>query len=94
MDDFFWDENGGPIIYAGDIPIDMNSPPFIGDEVRLQYKGYEFDVTIEEEGDGEFSGAVIRIGPVPSIEAEGISRGDYVSFCEDHVLQLARARAY
>lgn len=91
MDDFFWDENTGSVLYVGNVPMDMDSPISIGDEVRLQHGGYEFDVIVEEGENGELGGTVTRIGPEPSIEAEGICRGDYVSFYEGNTFQVTRS---
>lgn len=53
MDDLIWDENRRSITYFGNVPVDIDAPISIGDEVRLQYEGYEFDVAVEEiEGGG------------------------------------------
>ncbi|WP_414434319.1 hypothetical protein [Alloalcanivorax venustensis] len=91
MDDLSWDENAGSILYVDNVPVDMDSPISIGDEVRLQHGGYEFDVIVEEDENGELGGIVTRIGPEPSTEAEGVCRGDYVSFHEGNVFQATRS---
>tara|TARA_B100000749_G_C18427051_1_gene466235 strand:+ start:223 stop:459 length:237 start_codon:yes stop_codon:yes gene_type:complete len=78
-------------MFSGDTPIDMGHAE-IGDEVRLRANGNEFDVVVEIETDGvEFSGTVVRIGPRPCTEAEGVQRGDQVSFSEAHIFQIKRA---
>ncbi len=91
VDDFTWDQRVGGIMFSGDTPIDMGHAE-IGDEVRLRANGNEFDVVVEIETDGvEFSGTVVRIGPRPCTEAEGVQRGDQVSFSEAHIFQIKRA---
>lgn len=91
MDDFIWEERAGGIFYSGDMPIDMG-PAEIGDEVRLQANGYEFDVIIDSENDEQvYHGTVMRVGPVPCLEAEGIAKGDNVSFSEEHIFQIKRS---
>ncbi|WP_152526054.1 hypothetical protein [Marinobacter sp. EVN1] len=91
MDDSTWDQRVGGIMFSGDTPVDMG-PAKIGDEVRLKASGNEFDVVVEIESSGvEFSGTVVRIGPRPCTEADGVHRGDQVSFSEAHIFQIKRA---
>lgn len=74
--------------FIGNLPIDMNSPPVIGEIARLTKKGYEFDIEIQDTSREALSGVVTRIGPQPAIEAAGIKRGDVVSFYTGHIHAL------
>lgn len=91
MDDLIWEERAGGILYSGDFPVDMG-PAETGDEVRLQANEYEFDVIVDSEDEEQvYYGTVVRIGPVPCLEAEGVARGDTVSFSEEHIFQIKRS---
>lgn len=86
-----WDKHEGTKHFCGNAPVDMNSPPAIGETARLTKDGYEFDVEIKEISGSELSGVVTRIGPQPAIEAVGIKRGDAVNFQAVHIHTLYRA---
>lgn len=85
-----WDKHEGSKNFVGNVPVDMNSPPAVGETARLTKDGYEFDVEIEGTTGAELSGVVTRIGPQPAVEAAGIKRGDTVSFHAVHVHTLYR----
>lgn len=86
-----WDKHEGSKHYVGKVPLDMNSPPAVGETARLTKEGYEFDVEIKGVSGPSLSGVVTRIGPEPAIEAAGIKRGDAVSFQAIHIHTLYRA---
>lgn len=92
-----WEKRDGPIQYGSqntqNTPIDMDSPPAVGDIALLLTKdGYEFNVEIKSVAEtGLLSGVVTSIGPVPAIEASGINRCDNVEFHETDIHRLARA---
>lgn len=75
-----WDDHNGPAHFVGELPIDMNSPPMIGEVARLTDRGFEFDVEITSVEGENLSGRVIRIGPDPAIEVLGVKLGDVVRF--------------
>ena len=86
-----WDRHEGSKHFVANVPVDMNSPPAVGDTARLSKDDYEFDVEITAISGAELSGTVTRIGPQPAIEAAGIKRGDTVSFNSVHIHTLYRA---
>lgn len=75
-----WDNHNGPKHFFGDLPIDTDSSPRIGEVARLTHQGFEFDVQITATENNELSGRITRIGPDPAIEAAGLKRGDVVQF--------------
>ena len=41
-----WDKYEGFRIFSSNEPVDMDSPPTIGETARISKEGYEFDVEI------------------------------------------------
>ena len=92
-----WEKREGSIQYGSkniqNTPIDMDSPPAVGDIALLLTKdGYEFNVEIKSVAEtGLLSGVVSSIGIVPEIEASGTNRYDTVEFHETDIHRLERA---
>ncbi len=86
-----WDKYEGIKSFFGKLPVDMNSPPRVGEKVRLTSDGFEFEVEITHVTAPELRGIVRRIGPQPLLEAIGIKRGESVSFQPIHIETLYRA---
>lgn len=71
-------------------PIDMSSPPAIGDLVDLTKLDYEFHVEIADIAGDSFTGFVCLVGQSLTIEDVCIKRGDTVSFKEINIKALHR----
>ncbi len=86
-----WDERIGSIHYIGpQHPIDMDSPPAVGDLVDLTMLHHEFRVEITGVEGDSFTGVVCHIGREPAIEAAGVKRGNTVTFKKSSIKALHR----
>lgn len=87
-----WSTNHDVIHYisSSEGNIDTTSPIAPGQAVLLRKGENEFTVLVDAAEDNTFKGTVTRIGPVPSIEVDGISRGQSVAFNQIHVFRVYR----
>ena len=86
-----WDKRIGSIHYFGPMPIDIDSPPAVGDHAGLTKLGHKFHVEITKISGDSFTGIVRRIiGQAPALEAAGVHRGDTVTFSEGNIQELHR----
>lgn len=84
-----WDTHDSNYFF-GNPPVDMNSPPAIGESAKITKDGYEFEVRITGISGVNLSGVVERIGPQPTIQAADIARGEVVTFQAVHIHTLYR----
>lgn len=87
-----WSANNDVIHYisSSEGNIDTTSPIAPGQAVLLRKGENEFTVLVVAAEGNTFKGTVKRIGPVASIEVDGISRGQSVAFNQMHVFRVYR----
>lgn len=88
-----WSSNNDVIHY---IPpsegiIDTTSPITPGQSVQLRKDGNEFKVLVTVAVGGAYEGTVTSIGPIPCLEANGVNRGQSVTFNKAHVFRVYRS---
>lgn len=85
-----WDDHRGINYITGSHPLDQDLEPQVGERVKITANGYEFEVEIYSVDGESLEGVVRVIGPAAALEAEGIYRGDRVSFTTTNVSILYR----
>lgn len=87
-----WDTHEGVKHFFGSSPVDMDSPPSVGETASLTKNGCAFDVMIDVVSDGDLFGVVQRISRGTVQETYGIKLGDHVHFQIAHIHTLHRAK--
>ncbi|ELA6781484.1 hypothetical protein RB979_003738 [Vibrio alginolyticus] len=85
-----WDDVNGPMTYFGAVPVNMDRVIEVGEHAKLRADELEVKVKITEIDGGELQGEITEIGPGPRVEANGLTRGDVVSFLEQNIVTLYR----
>lgn len=85
-----WSINHDVIHYisSSDTVIDTSSPITPGQSVLLRKGNNEFTVRLDSSEDNSYKGTVIRIGPIPCLEADGLTRGETVSFNKTNIFRV------
>ncbi len=77
-----------PSSSVGCIDIDSTISP--GESVLIRKGDNEFKVLVNAVEDGHLNGTVLSIGPIPTIEAQGITRGQTITFNQINVYRVYR----
>ncbi len=70
--------------------IDTESPISPGESVLLRKGKNEFKVLVDTVEGNIFNGTVLSIGPIPTLEAQGVSRGQTITFNQINVFCVYR----
>ncbi|USH01084.1 hypothetical protein K6Q96_09030 [Grimontia kaedaensis] len=87
-----WDDVNGPMTYFGVVPVNTDRVIEVGEYAKLRADELELEVKVKitEVDGGELQGEITEIGPDPRVEANGLTRGDVVSFLEQNIVTLYR----
>lgn len=88
-----WATNHDVIHYisSSDEDIDATSPITPGESVLLRKAENEFKALVVTSEGNIFKGTVLSIGPIPTLEAQGINRGQTITFGQQNVFRVYRA---
>jgi hypothetical protein len=88
-----WSSNNDVIHYisSSDGIIDTTSPITPGQSVQLRKGGNEFKVLVTLALGDAYEGTVTSIGQIPCLEANGVNRGQSVTFNKAQVFCVYRS---